>query len=278
METLGWTDEKGREMTREPLIEGSDMHSSAAAARSLLLERLAELDDGFMDLYLEADAGLCACGAMRCGGWLLCFAVRRSRALRSCTHPLFVAYTVCAARCKGVHVYSATAHSFCLCICTACAPHCTVTCVLSSCTYIPFGPNRCQQVEPCRYRRSYPPRHLGTKSRTGVVRLSPEKQRCVALIQRHHICRTRTSLHGMQPQTAAFRPHADFLFGLRMGAGIQPLLDAVVRYLPSPLDAPAVQATGLVPDPKAKLCALAFKVMYNQQRGMLCVCVSERAR
>jgi elongation factor G len=58
--------------------------------------------------------------------------------------------------------------------------------------------------------------------------------------------------------------------------GIQPLLDAVVRYLPSPLDVPAV--TGHNPlsgrDEKREtstsgpLCALAFKVMMDQGRRM----------
>jgi len=53
-------------------------------------------------------------------------------------------------------------------------------------------------------------------------------------------------------------------------AGVQPLLDAVVRYLPSPLDMGAVvghfpdqldKEVSFEPDPKGPLCALAFKIL-----------------
>ena len=51
--------------------------------------------------------------------------------------------------------------------------------------------------------------------------------------------------------------------------GVQPLLDAVVDYLPSPLDLPPVDGTELKggapttrdPDPKAPFSALAFKIV-----------------
>jgi elongation factor G len=58
--------------------------------------------------------------------------------------------------------------------------------------------------------------------------------------------------------------------------GIQPLLDAVVRYLPSPLDRPAPIATtaggrpvALHPNKHADVCAFAFKVLHDRQRGPL---------
>lgn len=58
--------------------------------------------------------------------------------------------------------------------------------------------------------------------------------------------------------------------------GIQPLLDAIVDYLPSPLDVPPVigeiPATGIEesrgPDPKGPFAALAFKVAMDQRRKM----------
>ncbi len=55
--------------------------------------------------------------------------------------------------------------------------------------------------------------------------------------------------------------------------GVQPLLDAVVRYLPSPLDVPPV--TGVDgegtrrPDPDERLAALAFKVVTDRYAGRL---------
>jgi elongation factor G len=59
--------------------------------------------------------------------------------------------------------------------------------------------------------------------------------------------------------------------------GIQPLLDALVAYLPSPLDAPPAQARrpgdfetaeSLPCDPKGPLCALAFKVVADEGRKL----------
>ena len=59
--------------------------------------------------------------------------------------------------------------------------------------------------------------------------------------------------------------------------GVQPLLDAVIRYLPSPLDRPPVAAQRLKddviversPDPDQPLLALAFKVLDDAHRGSL---------
>lgn len=59
--------------------------------------------------------------------------------------------------------------------------------------------------------------------------------------------------------------------------GVQPLLDAVVTYLPSPLDEPPVRLVGgertasnpllLAPEASEPLCALAFKVVHDAHRG-----------
>ncbi|GAA1531828.1 elongation factor G [Actinomadura kijaniata] len=49
--------------------------------------------------------------------------------------------------------------------------------------------------------------------------------------------------------------------------GVQPLLDAIVRYLPSPLDVPPVE--GRPADDGAPLAALAFKVMSDRHLGRL---------
>ncbi|MBM3316148.1 GTP-binding protein, partial [candidate division WOR-3 bacterium] len=59
--------------------------------------------------------------------------------------------------------------------------------------------------------------------------------------------------------------------------GIQKLLDAIVDYLPSPLDVPPVQGTNpktgreerRPPDPDAPFSGLVFKLQSDQQRGML---------
>ena len=56
--------------------------------------------------------------------------------------------------------------------------------------------------------------------------------------------------------------------------GVQPLLDAVCQYLPSPLDVPPIKATvpatgetvSCPPDDAAPLCALAFKVAMDEGR------------
>ncbi|MDR2603418.1 MAG: elongation factor G [Puniceicoccales bacterium] len=63
--------------------------------------------------------------------------------------------------------------------------------------------------------------------------------------------------------------------------GVQMLLDAVVNYLPSPLDLPPVKAfkdddsneeTSIVPDDGAKVAALAFKLMTDPFVGKLIFC------
>ena len=57
--------------------------------------------------------------------------------------------------------------------------------------------------------------------------------------------------------------------------GVQPLLDAVAAYLPSPLEAPPVTATlpsgertAIPCDPAAPLCALAFKVLAEEGKKL----------
>lgn len=63
--------------------------------------------------------------------------------------------------------------------------------------------------------------------------------------------------------------------------GVQPLLDAVVAYLPSPLDMPVVVAMDcydeekkieVKPDPNAPFTALAFKIMVDPFVGRLAFC------
>jgi elongation factor G len=60
--------------------------------------------------------------------------------------------------------------------------------------------------------------------------------------------------------------------------GVQPMLDAIVNFLPSPVDIPAVQGHGLGsdkevidrrPDPADPFAALAFKIMSDQHLGKL---------
>ncbi|MDR3176834.1 MAG: GTP-binding protein [Desulfovibrio sp.] len=58
--------------------------------------------------------------------------------------------------------------------------------------------------------------------------------------------------------------------------GVQPVLDAVCRYLPSPLDRPPARAaladtgeeTLVRADPSARTCALVFKVVFNSGRKL----------
>ncbi|KAL6057392.1 Ribosome-releasing factor 2, mitochondrial [Balamuthia mandrillaris] len=69
--------------------------------------------------------------------------------------------------------------------------------------------------------------------------------------------------------------------------GVQPLMDAVLQYLPSPMERPPVQAdvvalkrgnqvesladrhVDIYPSPSNPLCALAFKVVHDHQRGLV---------
>ncbi len=59
--------------------------------------------------------------------------------------------------------------------------------------------------------------------------------------------------------------------------GIQPLLDAIVEFLPSPLDVPAVEGTNLegdeiiqrIPSDDEPFCGLAFKIMSDPHVGKL---------
>jgi elongation factor G len=61
--------------------------------------------------------------------------------------------------------------------------------------------------------------------------------------------------------------------------GVQPLLDAVVDYLPSPLDVPAIKGIGpkgedveRLPDDKAPMSLLAFKIMDDPFVGTITFC------
>ncbi|HPM73561.1 MAG TPA: elongation factor G, partial [Spirochaetales bacterium] len=64
----------------------------------------------------------------------------------------------------------------------------------------------------------------------------------------------------------------------RRNLGVQPVLDAVVDYLPSPTDVPPVQAFNpkkeehfeLPCDPKGNPLGLVFKVQYDREAGPLC--------
>ncbi|WP_305044029.1 elongation factor G [Geoalkalibacter sp.] len=76
--------------------------------------------------------------------------------------------------------------------------------------------------------------------------------------------------------TLACRLQPTFLGSALRNKGIQPLLDGVVDYLPSPLDTPPVQAIDpssgatleLPNDPQGPLCALAFKVLADEGRKL----------
>ncbi|WP_305043524.1 elongation factor G [Geoalkalibacter sp.] len=76
--------------------------------------------------------------------------------------------------------------------------------------------------------------------------------------------------------TLACRLQPTFLGAALRNKGIQPLLDGVVAYLPSPLDTPPIKALDpnsdapleLPNDPQGPLCALAFKVLADEGRKL----------
>jgi len=80
----------------------------------------------------------------------------------------------------------------------------------------------------------------------------------------HKLLREQTLKHLLQPVLAGSgREHI----------GVQPLMDAATRYLPSPLDRPPVEGTNpkkpdkvekRKPDPKEPFCALVFKVVADK--------------
>ena len=58
--------------------------------------------------------------------------------------------------------------------------------------------------------------------------------------------------------------------------GVQPLLDAVIKYLPSPASIPALgvnvgtsKPVTITPNKKGNLCALAFKVVNDKEKGLV---------
>ncbi|KIH77852.1 translation elongation factor 2 (EF-2/EF-G) [Geoalkalibacter ferrihydriticus] len=85
--------------------------------------------------------------------------------------------------------------------------------------------------------------------------------------------RVRTAL---RRGTLACRLYPTFLGSALRNKGIQPLLDGVIEYLPSPLETPPVEAREpdtenrieLPCDPLGPLCALAFKVLSDEGRKL----------
>jgi elongation factor G len=82
--------------------------------------------------------------------------------------------------------------------------------------------------------------------------------------------------HALRKGTMACQLFPVFLGAALRNRGIQPLLDAVAAYLPSPLDIAPTQARRpesseietLLCDPKGPLCALAFKVQSDEGRKL----------
>lgn len=89
-----------------------------------------------------------------------------------------------------------------------------------------------------------------------------------------------SELHDVIRQASLSRKLVPILTGSALkNIGIQPLLDAVCNYLPSPADKPPVQAldprtgkkTSLPMDPKGSLAALAFKITVESGRRLVYV-------
>ncbi len=57
MELVKWDDPSGKSMSRTKLTEDSNLYSRAMKEREMLIEQLAELDDGIMQKFLEGDVG-----------------------------------------------------------------------------------------------------------------------------------------------------------------------------------------------------------------------------
>jgi elongation factor G len=58
--------------------------------------------------------------------------------------------------------------------------------------------------------------------------------------------------------------------------GVQPILDSVINYLPSPIERPPLEGKNkkgevvvVKPDEKGPLTALAFKVIHDQHKGLI---------
>ena len=87
------------------------------------------------------------------------------------------------------------------------------------------------------------------------------------------------SIHkALRDQTIGRKIVPVFCGASRRNVGVQPLLDAVVDYLPSPTDVPPVSAYNpkkeehfeLPCDPKGNPLGLVFKVQYDREAGPLC--------
>ena len=53
--------------------------------------------------------------------------------------------------------------------------------------------------------------------------------------------------------------------------GVQPVLDAIVQYLPAPEDMPFIDATGAAAGPGSPFAGLVFKIVTNDYTGKLCM-------
>jgi len=137
---------------------------------------------------------------------------------------------------------------------------------------------------------TWDPESLGAKIERGSIpeslkeRVIAYRERAVEAIAEVDDAVMEAFLHGAEI------PESQLHAGLRSGCvagrlvpvlggsafhniGVQPLLDAVVRYLPSPLDVPPVRSAGgdeeRVADPEEPFAALAFKVAVDRYAGRL---------